>query len=193
MKHMILGLALATGFIMTTGCAATLHAQEVVVGSDVGAQVSFPTGTSQYGCIVVVDQMGEHQVCSNYYIANGNYVYWDAFYGSWIYSGGGYWTGGRYYHGFIPGYYDHYRSFYHPRGWHEQHGWVRNGNGYHPQTFNHGQYTQPQHYSAPQQHYAPQQHTQQHAAPQSHGGSVGHSGGSGGAHGGGGGHGGGHR
>src|SRR5271165_3355885 len=132
MKNMILGLVMATG-LATTGCAGTLYAQdEVVVGSNVEV---FPTGASQYGCIVVVDQWGEREVCSNYYIVNGGYVYYDWYFHSWV-SPYGYWYGGSYHHGYWVGYHDHYGSYYHEHGWHEQHGWVRNNNGVYSRNVN---------------------------------------------------------
>ena len=127
MKKTLLGLILMSVVgLSTIGCGEVNADEEVV----------FPSGQAQYGCVVVADQFGERQVCSNYYIVNSGYVYWDGFYGAWIYPHGGYWRGGRYYTGFIPGYYEHYRSFYHPHGWHAAHGW--HTGGYHGGSYHGG-------------------------------------------------------
>src|ERR1700678_1929149 len=51
-------------------------------------------GVVNNGCIVVNDEaFGEREICSQYYMSNGGYVWWDAAYSMWI-SPYGYYQGG---------------------------------------------------------------------------------------------------
>jgi hypothetical protein len=84
-------------------------------------------GTVNNGCIVVSDADGDRQVCSQYYVANGSYVFWDPNFGIWVNPAYGYYRAGMWYRGAYPGYGAFYHGFYHPHGFYR--GGFR-GNGY---------------------------------------------------------------
>lgn len=111
MKNSLFGLILVGVMgLSTIGC-----------GIAYADDAAFPSGQSTYGCVVVADEFGERTVCSNYYLVNGGYAYWDGFYGAWIFPGGRYWYGGRFYAGYPRGWQGHYAGSYHPHGWHASH------------------------------------------------------------------------
>src|SRR5271166_1798942 len=57
-----------------------------------------PTGDYQYGCVNLMTDDGEQEVCSQYYYAGGQAYYWDYGLGVWV-GPGGYWRGGSFYRG----------------------------------------------------------------------------------------------
>lgn len=90
----------------------------------------YAANTIRNGCVIVSDDYGEREVCTrSYYTAGGDLVYWDANFGIWI-GRGGYWRNGSFYHGYHPGFYNHYRASYQHRGYYYRggiHGGFRPG------------------------------------------------------------------
>jgi hypothetical protein len=91
---------------------------------------------SQANCVVVSDaEYGERTVCNTqYYDTPQGVVYYDPYYATWI--GAGYYYSAaeaRWYHGYLPGYYNHYRGYYRPHGYYVGHsyGGYRGYGGYH--------------------------------------------------------------
>jgi hypothetical protein len=79
------------------------------------------SGSLNNGCIIVSDATyGEREVCSQYYVANGGYVWWDPNFGIWV-SNYGYYRAGVWYRGFYPGYHNYYHGYYHPHGYYYGH------------------------------------------------------------------------
>lgn len=78
-------------------------------------QPAYPAATESYGCVMVADDDGEHQVCNTrYYYTDNGVMYWDVGTGAWL-RGRGYWNGSHYYAG--PGFYHGWRgNYYHSRG-----------------------------------------------------------------------------
>lgn len=71
-----------------------------------------------YGCAIIEDEYGEREVCDVYYYPTEyGVLYWDTTYGMWI-GAGGYWRGGIWFHGYLPGYVRRYGGFYHEHGYH---------------------------------------------------------------------------
>jgi hypothetical protein len=92
-------------------------------------------GVVNNGCIVVNDEaFGEREICSQYYMSNGGYVWWDAAYSMWI-SPYGYYQGGVWRRGYPVGYQNFYHGYYHPRGFFAGHGYLTGHGGYAPRGF----------------------------------------------------------
>jgi hypothetical protein len=72
----------------------------------------------QNGCVIVVDQFGEREVCS-YHYAHPAYgvVYWDPAWRIWVGSRGYYWQNRVWYRGFPNGYAGYYSRWYRPYGY----------------------------------------------------------------------------
>lgn len=81
------------------------------------------------GCTVFCDDFGCREICARYYYdADGRLIYWDDHFGCWI-GPHGYWRGGVFYRGYVPGYHGWYNSghYYAPHyapHWHTPH-WRR--------------------------------------------------------------------
>jgi hypothetical protein len=59
------------------------------------------------GSVRYCDDYGCRTVYAPYFYSNGEVVYWDAQFGIWV-GRHRYWRGGRWYHGFHPGYFSHH-------------------------------------------------------------------------------------
>jgi hypothetical protein len=81
-----------------------------------------PAVASASGSVEFCDDLGCRMVDAPYYYSNGEVIYWDAGFGVWM-GPRGYWGGGGWHRGFVPGYHEHYHvGFYHsfrgnPGGW----------------------------------------------------------------------------
>lgn len=93
MKFLALVLAAGISILGSTGC---------YVYTD-------PTPTStETGYVNYCDTYGCREVYApHYYTRTGDVVYWDTHFGVWI-TPHGYWRGGRWNHGYHPGYHHHY-------------------------------------------------------------------------------------
>lgn len=124
-KALFLALPLALG-----GCADEYDTTVSTAGYPI-------VGTVNNGCIVVSDEAsGEREVCSQYYMVDGGYVYWDATYGMWI-SPYGYYRGGVWNRGWYPGYREYYGrvGVWRGRGWYAGHGYFTGHGGYAPHGY----------------------------------------------------------
>ena len=190
MRNLIV-TAIMSAALSTIGYSATSHAQEDTSSIQDISEDQVPDGNPQYGCVIIVDQWGEREVCNTYFYPMGyGALYWDPFFSLWI-GPHGYWRDGAYNHGLWEGYHDHYRALYRPLGWHTGHdGWwthaehgehrwykghtapmSRHGESFHHNGGNSGE----SHHSVPpQNHGRPQGETHQNHAPMNHGGAVPH-------------------
>jgi len=87
MKNLVIATVLTV--LSSFGCVA--HAEPLP-----------PPAHPVSGCVQVVDEFGSHTVCSQYYYTGGFVTYWDPYYNVWIHPHG-YWSGGRWFHGRLPG------------------------------------------------------------------------------------------
>ena len=96
-----------------------------------------------HGCVVVEDDFGSRQVCDvDYAYYQGYPVYYDSYFGVWIWTGmgGGYWRGGAFYSAYPYGYHTYYHAgFYHASGYYgHQVRYHGGGGGYHGGGFHGG-------------------------------------------------------
>lgn len=115
MKKLFLALALCLGMIPMTGC----YAEEEVYAAP-------PPSVYTVGTVEFCDDYGCRWVTAPYYYVGDEVVYYDAYYGAWI-GPRGWFVGGVWHRGWIPGYHTVYHGGYY-HGWHG--GW-HGGGGYH--------------------------------------------------------------
>lgn len=113
MKNFFLALVACIGLL---GC--------VVEPAYADPVIAYRTGTVEF-----CDDYGCRYVTSPYYYDSvGALFYWDTGFGCWI-GPHGYWRGGVFYRGFVPGYHGFYHGGYY-HGFHGGGGW-HEGGGFH--------------------------------------------------------------